>query len=222
MKNSRLAADKRRESILCAVAPLFARHGLGGVTTRQLAAAAGVSEALLFRHFSDKRSLYTAASKHILPVAPFEELVSTTLPPSARRLALTIHRLAERLTAPDNEIATRQLCLSLTDDGGIAREHLAQLAKELLPSLREDLHAAYVDGDNDVAPAGDTELWLAQHLLLGLQLCALPERAVLDYHSPRFELLQRCVRFILRGLGLNQSAIERDYLPELLNTPPSR
>ncbi|MCE9584993.1 MAG: TetR/AcrR family transcriptional regulator; helix-turn-helix transcriptional regulator [Planctomycetes bacterium] len=36
----------------------FARRGFAGTTTRMLARAAGVSEALVFRHFPDKRSLY--------------------------------------------------------------------------------------------------------------------------------------------------------------------
>jgi TetR/AcrR family transcriptional regulator len=39
---------------------VFARHGFRGTTTRQLAAAAGVTEALIFKYFADKDELYAA------------------------------------------------------------------------------------------------------------------------------------------------------------------
>ena len=58
MANTRLDSDDRRRAIVDAAVPLFARKGFAGTTTRELAAAAGVSEALLFRHFPSKQSLY--------------------------------------------------------------------------------------------------------------------------------------------------------------------
>jgi AcrR family transcriptional regulator len=39
---------------------LFARRGFAGTSTRALAAAAGISEAMLFKHFSGKGALYRA------------------------------------------------------------------------------------------------------------------------------------------------------------------
>src|ERR1700676_3418973 len=54
----RLDSDGRRKAIVAAAVPLFARNGFAGTTTRELAAAAGVSEALLFKHFPSKQSLY--------------------------------------------------------------------------------------------------------------------------------------------------------------------
>ncbi|HET7218340.1 MAG TPA: helix-turn-helix domain-containing protein [Vicinamibacterales bacterium] len=39
---------------------VFAERGFRGATTRQIAAAAGVTEALIFQHFPDKDSLYAA------------------------------------------------------------------------------------------------------------------------------------------------------------------
>src|SRR6185437_9994486 len=58
MALNRLDSDDRRKAIVDAAVPLFARNGFAGTTTRELAAAAGVSEALLFRHFPSKQSLY--------------------------------------------------------------------------------------------------------------------------------------------------------------------
>ena len=39
---------------------LFSRKGFAGTTTKEIALAAGVSEAIIFRHFATKRDLYTA------------------------------------------------------------------------------------------------------------------------------------------------------------------
>ncbi|PLY12387.1 MAG: hypothetical protein C0624_00895 [Desulfuromonas sp.] len=220
MKRQRLQADARRESILVATAPLFARHGPEGVTTRQLAAAAGISEALLYRHFPDKQALYVAASQHAARQDNLDNAVPEGLPPSTYRLALTLHRLAEQLTSAAREILTRQLGQSLLGDGRLAQEHLARLECKLLPSLRADLQAAYTCKDIASPPQENIELWLIQHLFFGLQLHALPERSPLDYHTPRFELQQRCVRFALRGLGLKEAAITREYRPEQLSGTP--
>src|SRR5438045_1221934 len=58
MAATRLDSDERRQRIVDAAIPLFARKGFGGTTTRELAEAAGISEALLFRHFPSKELLY--------------------------------------------------------------------------------------------------------------------------------------------------------------------
>ena len=51
---------ERQASIIAAAATLFAEKGFNGTTTREIAKSAGISEALLFRHFPTKRALYAA------------------------------------------------------------------------------------------------------------------------------------------------------------------
>jgi len=50
----------RRQEILDAAEKLFSQKGFRGTTTKDLAAKAGVHEAILFRHFTSKRDLYQA------------------------------------------------------------------------------------------------------------------------------------------------------------------
>jgi AcrR family transcriptional regulator len=57
---ARLTAADRREQILAVATTLFARQGFQGTTTRQIAERAGVTEALVFRHFRTKEDLYWA------------------------------------------------------------------------------------------------------------------------------------------------------------------
>lgn len=59
------AGDRRRQ-LLDAALEVFSHKGFGGATTREIAAAAGVTEAIIFRHFPSKQALYRAVldSKH--------------------------------------------------------------------------------------------------------------------------------------------------------------
>ncbi|WP_421664240.1 TetR/AcrR family transcriptional regulator [Nitrospira sp. BLG_2] len=57
---SRASGPERQASLISAATSLFAANGFTGTTTKQIAKAAGVSEALLFKHFPTKQALYTA------------------------------------------------------------------------------------------------------------------------------------------------------------------
>lgn len=54
----RLTADQRRVAILTAAKRVFGEAGYHETTTRDIAVAAGVSEALLYQHFPGKRQLF--------------------------------------------------------------------------------------------------------------------------------------------------------------------
>lgn len=56
----RLSATARRERILASAQRLFARQGFQGTTTKAIAARAGITEAMVFRHFRSKEALYWA------------------------------------------------------------------------------------------------------------------------------------------------------------------
>jgi AcrR family transcriptional regulator len=56
----RPSSQERQAGLIAAAAALFAAKGFNGTTTREIAKAAGVSEALVFKHFPTKRALYAA------------------------------------------------------------------------------------------------------------------------------------------------------------------
>lgn len=60
----RMAAEDRKLQILRVAVSLFSQRGFGGTTTKEIAQAAGVSEAMVFRHFATKQELYTAILDH--------------------------------------------------------------------------------------------------------------------------------------------------------------
>ncbi|MBI1896763.1 MAG: TetR/AcrR family transcriptional regulator [Acidobacteria bacterium] len=57
---TRLSSPERRAAIVEAALRLFAEKGFRGTTTRELAAAVGVTEPILYEHFKTKRDLYSA------------------------------------------------------------------------------------------------------------------------------------------------------------------
>jgi len=60
-KRHYLPADERRQRILDSSREVFARTGLQGARTRDLAKAAGINQATLFAHFESKEDLFAAA-----------------------------------------------------------------------------------------------------------------------------------------------------------------
>lgn len=107
----RLSGVDRRAQIIEAVTPAVLEHG-AGITTRQLAEAAGVAEGTLFKAFGDKESLLVALAEHHMidadaPVAlesgSLDELVGTLVAVLVERmrfmfqLAMALGPIAQRV-----------------------------------------------------------------------------------------------------------------------------
>ncbi|MDQ3819751.1 MAG: TetR/AcrR family transcriptional regulator, partial [Acidobacteriota bacterium] len=60
----RMEGSERRLSILRAAVRLFSQRGFRGATTKEIAQAAGISEAMVFRHFATKEELFAAILDH--------------------------------------------------------------------------------------------------------------------------------------------------------------
>jgi TetR/AcrR family transcriptional regulator len=72
----RLSSVDRRSQLIEAAMDLFSRKGFAGTTTREIALAAGVSEAIIFRHFATKRDLYTAIIEHNIHSAGAKQVLA--------------------------------------------------------------------------------------------------------------------------------------------------
>ena len=176
MAITRLDSDDRRKAIVNAAVPLFARDGFAGTTTRELAAAAGVSEALLFRHFPSKQSLY----REILTLGcegdPALEKLAT-LPPSTET-AIDIVRFMVRRFVLGNECERRELDLkmrlmlhSCLEDGDYARELFAAVAPRVVPLFTASLAAAEAAGDLLPLPTSSANrFWFAHHVAAMMEI----------------------------------------------------
>jgi len=89
---------ERRTAIIDAVLPLLIEHG-AGVTTRQIANAAGVSEGTIFNVFTDKHELLAAALEVAIDLAPFELAIEAIdrSTPFEQRLVLATELIQRRI-----------------------------------------------------------------------------------------------------------------------------
>src|SRR5438874_8507556 len=95
--NPKLSAAQRRDAIIHAVRRVFAEKGFHGTTTRALADAAGVSEALLFKHFPTKEALYTAMQLFCCNANDPDRIDRIkALEPSTSTLVLIVHLMVVR------------------------------------------------------------------------------------------------------------------------------
>src|SRR3984957_6020711 len=124
---AKLSNEERRAAIIKAVRRVFAEKGFDGTTTRELADAAGVSEALLFKHFPNKAALFTAMQAACCTAEDlgiFERIKA--LEPSASTLVLLVHFLVSRIIGnsrsrdSNQAILNRLMLRSLADDGEFA------------------------------------------------------------------------------------------------------
>jgi AcrR family transcriptional regulator len=219
-----LTSEERRAAIVRAVRRVFAEKGFHGTTTRELAAAAGVSEALLFKHFPNKEALYSdmlLSCKSEQAHRMFERV--RQLEPSASTLVLMVHSLFSflvgGLSATDEQrvIQNRLMLRSLLEDGEFARFFLQGVSSRWIGKVEECIRAATAAGDAVDGPVrSDLCGWFAHHLAAMLMVHLLPEQPVVDYRLPREKLVEQAVWFALRGLGLKEEAIRRHYNPEAL------
>jgi AcrR family transcriptional regulator len=225
MKSSgKLSGDERREAIIRAVRRVFAERGFHGTTTRALADAAEVSEALLFKHFPNKEALYSAMQAFCSAERDPEKLDRVkALKPSTATLILIVHmivgRIVRRECGDDEEtsIHHRLMLRSMMEDGEFARLFFKRSVSCWLTKLQECLQVACDAGDAIVEPVRrDLGGIFTHHLAKTLMLSLIPSPPVVDYGMPVEPLIEQAVWFSLRGMGVKDEAIRRDYNQETL------
>jgi AcrR family transcriptional regulator len=221
MKNTtRMGLEERKKQILKAVQRVFARKGFEGATSRELAQEAGISEALMFRHFPSKEALYRAVIDDA--AAPYAEELErlASLEPSSSSLIHVVHFLTSLLLRvsknPERENIMRLSARSLTEDGAFARTMHVECVNKTLDMIESSIKAAIASGDivdSPVAPR--RRAFFADRLPFIVMLNFLPTKPVADLGT-QSKLVADVVWFILRGIGLKEEVIKRIYNPKAL------
>jgi AcrR family transcriptional regulator len=220
----RLTAEARREAIVEAVRDVFAEKGFDGTTTRELAKAAGVSEALLYKHFPSKESLYAAMLEGCSKGPTFAEATRILeLEASTSTLVVMVHfmishyvlgRPGDTYRAALNSLLVR----SLLGDGEFVRLMHRKLAAAWLKKFDACLHAATKAGEMHEAPIRrHLCVWLVQHVAFSLMLHLQPKVPAIDYKVSKEELVSQATWFALLGVGVKQDAVRRYYHPKVLH-----
>ena len=219
----RLSAEARKEAIVEAVQDVFAEKGFDGTTTRELAKAAGVSEALLYKHFPSKESLYAAMLDGCAKGPTFAEASRILeLDASTSTLVVMVHFMISHyvLGRPGDvhRAALNSLLVrSLLGDGEFVKLMHKKLASAWLRKFEACLQAAAKAGEMHKVPIRhDLCVWLVQHVAFSLMLHLQPKIPVVNYKVSREELVSQATWFGLLGIGLKEEAVRRYYSPKAL------
>ena len=222
-----MTGDLRRQLILSAAKRCFARHGFAGTTTKSVAAAASISEGLLFKHFPTKSALYAEILAEECEADPaLHRLLG--LEPSTETLVVLIRSMVRHFQsvseAPDQEEAQRLrlMVTSHLDDGEFARLIYEKIGDLLGPVFTPSLERAVEAGD--AARIGQEPMnlfWFAHHTALMATLTRLPSIPCLSYGNAN-DLERQLCEFILRGIGLNETAIASHLDRELSDDPEQK
>jgi AcrR family transcriptional regulator len=224
MSTLRMTGDLRRQLILSAAKRCFARYGFAGTTTRSIATAASISEGLLFKHFPTKSALYAEILAEECEADPaLHRLLK--LEPSTETLVVLIREMVghfqEIPDAPDQQEAER-LRLMITshlDDGEFARLIYEKIGDLIGPVFTASLERAVEAGDASSIGREPLNLfWFAHHTVLMAALGRLPSVPCLSYGNAA-DLERQLCEFILRGIGLNETAIASHLDRELPPDP---
>jgi len=153
--SNRLPAVERRKSILAAALTVLAQEGYAGMTTARLAQKVGISEPILYRHFSSKRAILRAVLDEVIArmlTAFFELTKAETDPVAALRvichaypeLARRFHRefsVINQALVAANDPATRKILARHYDAYHGFLQMLIERGQQA-GSLRRDIPAA--------------------------------------------------------------------------------
>ena len=212
MSTLRMTSDLRRQLILSAARRCFARHGFAGTTTRSVAAAASISEGLLFKHFPSKAALYAEILADECEADPDlahllgQEPSTGTLVELVKGMVGHFMQISEGSDEQEAQ-RIRLMTSSHLDDGEFARLLYAKVGDLIGPVFTASIDRAVAAGD--AARIGSEPLnlfWFAHHTVLMAALSRLPAVPCLAYgHAADLE--RQLCEFILRGIGLNEAAI---------------
>jgi AcrR family transcriptional regulator len=220
MSTLRMTGDLRRQLILGAARRCFARNGFAGTTTKSVAAAAAISEALLFKHFPSKAALYAEILAEECEADPDLMHLLGQEPSTATLVELVAGMVGHFMQINDGPCEQemqrlRLMVSSHLDDGEFARLLYAKIGKLIGSMFTASLDRAVAAGDASRIGTEPLNLfWFAHHTVLMAALARLPAVPCLNYGDAA-DLERQLCEFILRGIGITLAAIASHLDPDL-------
>ena len=209
MTVKRLDSATRRASIIKAARGVFARYGLEGARTQQIASAAGVSEALLFRHFPSKTHMYRAVLRQMILDQNEAFRRNPQVEPGTTGLLQIIRSLMVQSlkgSAAHNAEGLRMVVGSLAGDGNYAR--LVYRRAGRLARMKDVLDAAVADGGLTgmrLNPA-DAAAFI-EHVGTMMMMARCHRQSAVEYAPDDGRVLADAVLFCARGLGVAEDRV---------------
>ena len=205
--------EGRHLHIIESTASLFGNHSPDTVTTRDIASAAGISEALLYRHFASKYDLFTEVINHYFSGIALVCGQLQSVPTSTESLIFLVYALfaltfrSVKRNSNDARLISRIMIRSITGDGKYAKRVL---------STYEPVHRKMVACYEEATRRGDVEapqkngwtlLWFCHHLAAYLGFLHNADPKIVDHCHDKETTHLEAVRVCLRGMGVSESVL---------------
>ncbi len=141
----RARSAEKRSAILAAAFEQFRLNGFGGATMDEIAGAAKVSTATLYRHFASKTALFQAIAAQSIEAFHGGETRSSADP--LARLTDLACAYARRLSEPRTRSIARMLIAAVGDGGELADAFYAGVKTKLSEAFADAVASAVARGD---------------------------------------------------------------------------
>lgn len=210
----RLLAEDRKKQILVSSMRVFAAKGFDGATTRDLAAAAKVSEALLYKYFPTKEAIYDDLASLLGSNKGRLFEIITAERHSAEAYISAFYTLSRIILlgppgVKKDDSMDRLVGQSLLGDGSFAIAFLENLFYPLTPYLAKCLESARKSGDVKANfNSAERQCILFHHFVGAIALFSLPKKRVLPYNDSQ-TLFHEVFTFACRGVGFTDASIRK-------------
>ena len=216
----RMNGKERKLSIVKSALPIFARKGYHGTTVRSIAEAAGISEALLYQHFSGKEEIYFSLGElhkaqilNLLKAFKKREPGSKTLIEIVYCLVMIIlsdiHGKTEFQYSFD-----RLLAYSILENVEFTKAVFLIYEQELTPLWNQCLAVAKQHNEIKKNFKIRNSMWLIHHIAMAIDFLNIAGNKVYQYEGSYDDLLEDVIQFALLGTGLKDDVIARYYRPD--------
>jgi AcrR family transcriptional regulator len=215
MTRKRLSSSDRRDSIIEAATSVFARDGFNGAKTLDIARAANVSEALIFRHFPNKVAIYRAVLRRMIRTQDETFRVLSGMEPNTAGIIDMLRRTfthSLRGKAAHNAQSIRIYFSSLAGDGTYAALAYRRSMRLWFEPLAIAIEAARAAGDIAGPPISAQNAFIfIEHVSSMMLVARTSQQDIIAYAGDDEQLLEESIRFCARGLGLSDAAIDAHH-----------
>jgi AcrR family transcriptional regulator len=191
---SRLKAPQRREQLIAVATKIFAKWGYNAATTAEIAEAAGVTEPILYRHFSSKQEMFVAITRAMSEqtLRHWQELISHSSS-STDKIRKIAHEFPNHMRANEDAYHVIHGALATSRDRkvlAVMKEHYAGIEKFFCKIVQD----GQKEGEFQQKLDPKIPAWQLINIGIGYAMIALNLQQF-DHFS-----VEDAVEFILRGL----------------------
>jgi AcrR family transcriptional regulator len=190
----RLKAPQRREQLIEVATRIFAKFGYNAATTAAIADAAGVTEPILYRHFSSKQEMFIAITRAMShqTLRQWHDLISHA-PTSTDKIRTIARQFPNHIQQNQDAYHVIHGALTTSRDRkvlDVMREHYSEIERFFSRIVTDGQKAGEFDKNLDPkVPA-----WQLINIGIGYAMIALNLQQF-DHFS-----IEDAIEFILRGL----------------------